>query len=203
MSNKKARPEIYVSVDIETDGPIPGEYSMLSLGAVAFAEDGLEIDKFYKKLERLPGAKQHPATMEFWKRFPEAYEEAITNQEDVQTSMKCFRSWAKELAKKGSVVFVAYPAGFDWTFVYWYLVKYCGDSSPFGFQCLDMKTYAMSKLVCKFKESHKRGFPHKWFSSDYEHDHTAITDALHQGRMFMRMLEHGKEEEDGDDPDKQ
>jgi hypothetical protein len=28
--------EIYVSTDIETDGPIPGEYSMLSFGSAAF-----------------------------------------------------------------------------------------------------------------------------------------------------------------------
>ena len=38
--------DIYVSVDIEADGPIPGDFSMLSLGAVAFNDDGEEIDSF-------------------------------------------------------------------------------------------------------------------------------------------------------------
>ena len=32
-------PEIYVSIDVEADGPIPGDHSMLSLGAAAFSAD--------------------------------------------------------------------------------------------------------------------------------------------------------------------
>jgi hypothetical protein len=36
-----ARPDIYISADIESDGPIPGRYSMLSFGlAVAATFDG-------------------------------------------------------------------------------------------------------------------------------------------------------------------
>ena len=36
--------EIYISVDIETDGPIPGPNSMLSFGAAAFSDDGKLVD---------------------------------------------------------------------------------------------------------------------------------------------------------------
>lgn len=30
--------EVYISTDIETDGPIPGKYSMLSLGSAAYKD---------------------------------------------------------------------------------------------------------------------------------------------------------------------
>lgn len=36
MTNK---PEIYVSTDIEADGPIPGQNSMLSFGSAAYTDD--------------------------------------------------------------------------------------------------------------------------------------------------------------------
>jgi len=40
----------YISVDIEADGPIPGDYSMISFGAVIVNEN---LDKsFYGKLKR-------------------------------------------------------------------------------------------------------------------------------------------------------
>ncbi|MBL7254890.1 hypothetical protein [Paractinoplanes lichenicola] len=32
--------EIYVSTDVETDGPIPGRHSLLSFGSAAFRADG-------------------------------------------------------------------------------------------------------------------------------------------------------------------
>jgi len=33
--------EIYISTDVETDGPIPGPNSMLSFGSAAFEVDGI------------------------------------------------------------------------------------------------------------------------------------------------------------------
>ena len=37
-------PEIYISTDVETDGPIPGRYSMLAFGlAVAGTFDRLRV----------------------------------------------------------------------------------------------------------------------------------------------------------------
>ena len=33
-------PEVYVSTDVETDGPVPGPNSMLSFASAALAADG-------------------------------------------------------------------------------------------------------------------------------------------------------------------
>ena len=57
--------------------------------------------------------------------------------------MADYVNWIKGLG--GKPVFVAYPAGFDFLFVYWYLIRFTG-ASPFSHSALDMKTYAMALL---------------------------------------------------------
>jgi hypothetical protein len=52
--------EIYVSTDVETDGPIPGPHSMLSLASAAFLPDGTLVDSFSANLAQLDGAAGHP-----------------------------------------------------------------------------------------------------------------------------------------------
>ena len=49
-------PEIYVSTDVEADGPIPGPHSMLSFGSAAFRQDKTLVSTFSANLELLPGA---------------------------------------------------------------------------------------------------------------------------------------------------
>ncbi|HKX30422.1 MAG TPA: exonuclease, partial [Blastocatellia bacterium] len=48
--------EIYVSTDVETDGPIPGIHSMLSFGSAAYRADKTLVETFTANLELLPGA---------------------------------------------------------------------------------------------------------------------------------------------------
>jgi hypothetical protein len=52
--------EIYVSTDVEVDGPIPGPYSMLSFGSAAYRANKTLISTFAANLELLPGAASHP-----------------------------------------------------------------------------------------------------------------------------------------------
>ena len=58
--------EIYVSTDVETDGPIPGPHSMLSFASVALDVHGNEHGHFARNLETLPDAHGHPNTMAWW-----------------------------------------------------------------------------------------------------------------------------------------
>jgi len=57
--------------------------------------------------------------------------------------MREYLVWLKALP--GKPVFVAYPAAFDFLFVYWYLIRFTGES-PFSHSALDIKTYAMALL---------------------------------------------------------
>lgn len=78
--------EIYISTDVETDGPIPGPHSMLSMASAAY-------------------------TAEWWETQPEAWAACRKDPEDPAAAMQRYVEWIKTLP--GRPVFVAYPAGFD------------------------------------------------------------------------------------------
>jgi hypothetical protein len=176
--------EIYVSTDIEADGPIPGPHSMLSIGAAAFLSDKTLIDTFSANLETLPGATPHPRSMSFWDAHPEAWEACRENLEDPRAAMPRFANWVKNLP--GKPVFVGYPAAYDFMFVYWYLMKFVGES-PFSHSALDIKTLAMALLKKGYRDSTKRNMPRAWFDN-LPHPHIGLQDAIGQGALFCNML---------------
>lgn len=177
--------EIYVSIDIEADGPIPGPHSMLSLGAVAFDHKGQEIGSWYENFALLPQAQPHPETLLFWQKHREMYEATRVNPQDPTVAISSFVDWVKSLP--GQPVAVAAPAGFDFTFVYWYLIKFAGHS-PFSFSCIDMKSVAMTLLGKPYRQSVKRNWSKHWFSN-LPHTHHALDDAREQGITWCRMRE--------------
>ena len=178
--------EIYISTDIETDGPIPGPNSMLSFGSAAYSDQGRLLSTFAANLELLDGANPDEKTMsEFWSKQPEAWSACRKNLRHPKEAMSEYVRWVKALP--GTPVFVGYPATFDFMFVYWYLIRVVGES-PFSFSALDIKTYTMAVLKKPFRESTKRNMPKDWFPKDQKHTHVALDDAIEQGQLFMNIL---------------
>src|SRR5262249_53109438 len=162
--------EVYVSTDVETDGPIPGPNSMLSFASAAYLPDKTVVGTFTANLELLPGAQADPGTMSWWKQHPEAWAAARRDLQEPAPAMHRSLSWLKSLP--GKPVFVGYPAGFDFLFVYWYLIRFTGES-PFSFSALDIKSYAMAVLKTEYRASVKRNMPKRWFDS-LPHSHVAL-----------------------------
>jgi hypothetical protein len=177
-------PEVYVSTDVETDGPIPGPHSMLSFASAAYQADKTLLSTFTANLHSLPDAAGHPDTMSWWRDNQAAYDATRINLEEPTAAMRRYVNWLKALP--GRPVFVAYPAGFDFLFVYWYLIRFAGES-PFSFSALDMKTYAMALLKIDYRDSVKKNMPKRWFD-DLPHTHIALDDAIEQGALFCNML---------------
>ena len=176
--------EVYVSTDVESDGPIPGPHSMLSFASAAYRADKTLVGTFAANLETLPGASGDPATMNWWLQHPEAWQAARTDLQDPAAAVRRYVAWLDALP--GRPVFVAYPAGFDFLFVYWYLIRFAGRS-PFSFSALDIKTYAMALLKTEYRDSVKRNMPKRWFDP-VPHTHRALDDALEQGVLFCNMF---------------
>jgi hypothetical protein len=181
--------EIYVSTDIESDGPIPGPHSMLSFGSAAYRADKTLVATFSANLELLPGAAAHPKTAEFWKQNPEAWNAARTDIRPPDEAMSAYLQWVKALP--GKPVFVGYPAAFDFTFVYWYLMRFTGES-PFSHSALDIKTLAMAVLKCDYRDATKRNMPKRWFDP-LPHTHVALDDAIEQGALFCNILREARD----------
>ena len=177
--------EVYVSTDVETDGPIPGPHSMLSFGSAAYTAGKDLLGPFSANLATLPGAAGHPDTMAWWQTQPEAWQATRANPEEPAEAMPRYVAWLKGLP--GKPVFVAYPAGFDFLFVYWYLMRFAGES-PFSHSALDIKTYAMAMLKTGYREATKKNMPKRWFD-EMPHTHVALDDAIEQGALFCNMIQ--------------
>ena len=95
-----SKPEIYVSTDVETDGPIPGPHSMLSFGSAAYLADKTLIGTFTANLELLPGAAGNPDTMAWWMKNSEAWDASRNNPQAPEVVMRSYVAWLKGLPGK-------------------------------------------------------------------------------------------------------
>ncbi len=184
LAESTSMSELYVSTDVETDGPVPGPHSMLSLGSAVYEADKTLVATFSANFETLPGANGDPGTMQWWKTQPEAWRACRENTEPPELVMRRYLRWIKDLP--GKPVFLAYPAAFDFMFVHWYLIRFAGES-PFSHSALDIKSFAMAILKKDFRDTTKRNMPRSWFDS-LPHTHQALDDAIEQGALFCNML---------------
>ena len=184
MTDTQPSAEVYVSTDVETDGPVAGRHSMLSLGSAAFAADKTLLGTFSANLETLPGSTPDPRTTAWWATQPEAWAACRRDLEAPRAAMTRYVAWLETLG--GRPVFVAYPSAFDFPFVYWYLAEFVGRN-PFGYSAIDIKTYAMALLRRPYRACGKQSMPTEWLDP-LPHTHVALDDALEQGRLFCNML---------------
>ena len=177
-------PEIFVSIDCETSGPIPGPHSMLSLGAAAFSlPDETPLRTFSVNLIKLPDSEMDQSTAAFWDRYPKEYAATREHTKTPEMAMGMFADWLRPFGN--NLVAVCYPLGFDWTFVHWYFIKFL-HRNPFGLSGIDLKTMAWTRQQTAFRETTKKTMPKEW-SGPKRHQHIAVDDAVEQGVLFVRM----------------
>lgn len=184
--------ELYISIDVEADGPIPGQNSMVSLGACAFLreEGDIPVDSFEVNLLPLHGAVEDPDTAKFWDENPEAWNATLDDQQEPGEAMLEFTLWVGRLEEKynAKAVLVGYPGGYDFMFLQWYLVYHGFKSTIFDFSIIDIKSYAMAVLKQPYLECTKKHMPKDWKTKNKSHTHLAVDDAEEQGKIFMRMM---------------
>lgn len=179
----------YVSVDMEANGPCPGIHSMLSLGAVAFQRDKTVIAKFARNLDLWPNTVEDPSTMEFWSKFPDAFEANRILTKDPKSVMTDFARWVELLRSDGyKIVFVALPLAYDWKWIDWYFYNTIGFN-PFGYgvDALDIKSFVWNMFNCDYTELNSSDFPAIWLENQ-PHKHIALDDAFEQGIVFLNAL---------------
>ena len=98
---------------------------MLSIGSAAYTADKKILSTFSANLETLPEACAHPKTAAWWATQPDAWAACRKDLESPVAAMTRYAAWLKSLPRR--IVFVAYPAGFDFVFVYWYLIRFAGE----------------------------------------------------------------------------
>ncbi len=161
----------YVMVDIEADGPIPGDFSMISFGAIVVE----------RPLDRVFSAKLRPIS-ERW--VPAALAVSGFTREDTlafadpKAEMQRFADWLEAL--QGQPTFVSDNNGFDWQFVCWYFHHFLGKN-PFGFSSQNLGSLYKG-LVKDMRSSFKH-------LRKTKHTHDPVDDARGNAEAMLHMLE--------------
>lgn len=187
--------DVYFSADVETDGPIPGPYSILSFALVhAGCFDGESFhapaghgEHFYDELRPISDNFQKEALA------VNGLDRARLCIEGTAPRLAMTRAckWVKRIAGQGRPVLVAYPLSFDWSWLYWYFVQFSDDGSPFDYSsCFDIKTAVAVKAGIPIsKASRSKLFP--FLRPKHEHTHHAIDDAIAQAEIFANVFSWG------------
>jgi hypothetical protein len=164
----------YVMVDVEADGPIPGEYSMVCFGAV-IVKEGLD-QTFYGRLK--PVSSQ-------W--IPEALAVSGFSREETlgfdepKTVMENFERWLKKNTK-GRPFFISDNNGFDWQFINWYFWRFTG-ANPFG--------HSSTNLGSLYKGMVKDMFQNFKRLRKTPHTHNPVDDAMGNAEALLEMRRMG------------
>src|SRR5262249_208407 len=185
--------DAYFSADVETDGPIPGPFSMLSFALVfAGAYDG----------RRFTRPKNHSLTLYTeLKPISDNYEpEALrVNGHDrerlcvvgkaPEVAMTEAAEWVSRIAGAGKPVLVAYPLSFDWSWLYWYFIRFSKKGSPFSYsRCFDIKTAFATKTGLPIAEAGRSNLLRS-LHTGRTHTHHALDYAIEQAEIFASVFE--------------
>jgi DNA polymerase III epsilon subunit-like protein len=172
--------EIYISVDLETAGPIPGKYSLLSIGA-CLVEDDAQIFECILM----------PTTEDFDPKALEVSGLSLdllrANGVPPSEAMSAFRDWIESKTGEGATpVFVGFNAPFDWSFINYYFHMYLG-SNPFGFTALDIKALYMGSAKSSWTDTRSSKMAKKLNPSG-RGTHDALSDAIYQAELFRLVI---------------
>lgn len=177
------RKEVFISVDVETSGPIPGEYSMLSIGACLADAPETSFELTLKPLNRNAEPEALAVT-----GF--SLEELERNGMEPRQAMTEFDAWVKAACREVDVpVFVGLNAPFDWSFVNYYFHRFHGEN-PFGFTALDIKAYYMGVTGSSWRDTRSSSMATRLRPAQ-RGNHTAVQDAIYQAELFRLTRELG------------
>ncbi len=165
----------YIMVDVEADGPIPGDFSMICFGAIV-VEPSLS-KTFYGQLQPI-SEKWVPAALAV---------SGFTREETMEFQspafvMEEFAGWLKTHSK-GRPIFVADNNGFDWQFINWYFHHFYG-ANPFGFSSMNL-----GSLYKGMVKDASQNFKHLRRTS---HTHHPVDDARGNAEaLLMLKTEYG------------
>ncbi|WP_210242950.1 exonuclease [Nitrobacter winogradskyi] len=197
QSSLKLAPEkhvdAYFSADVETDGPIPGPYSLLSFAIVyAGSYDGRRFSRpsdsqnfIYRELKPISGEFQTEALRINGLDRSRLLVEGMSPADAMSQASR----WVREIAGDRTPVLVAYPLSFDWSWLYWYFIQYCESGSPFGYsRCFDIKTALAVKSGLPISEAGRSHLP-PLLRSTHQNTHHAVDDAKAQAEIFANIFE--------------
>lgn len=178
--NRGSDPECFISVDIETAGPVPSKYAILSIGA-CLVDDPEQT--FYVELK----PEHTAATSEALAVTGLSMETLEERGERPERAMSMFEDWVLTEVPAGSrPVFTAFNAAFDWMFVADYFERFLGRN-PFGHSALDIKAFAMGAGNTSWAATSMNVLAAEHLGGRAL-THNALADAQDQAELFRHLL---------------
>lgn len=196
-----AQNDRYFSIDVETDGPIPGRHSMVSFGItvagvgngvdyVAFDQD--EAPSFYITIKPIPGNEtiddalrvSAPAglTVDQWRTQLTEF-----GAEPAEAMNAAYAFIRDNTPKDERAVMVAWPITFDFPWMYHYFETYGDEGSPFGYSsALDIKGLFAAVMQQPIRHAIKKNLP-PHLRSKRLHTHHPLDDAREQAEVFSNL----------------
>lgn len=165
----------YFMVDVEADGPVPGDYAMVALGAVVVDE---RLDRTFRAFLRPIGERWVPEAL----AVSGYTREQTLGFEPPAEVMARFGNWVRSQSR-GRPRFVADNPGFDFAFVSWYFHHFLG-ANPFGHSADHLGSLYKGIARDMFQSfKHLRKTPHT---------HDPLDDALGNAEALLALKrEHG------------
>ncbi len=164
-----------VSVDVETAGPNPADYALLSIGACTLTDPR---KNFYVELQ--------PTTMKADADALEIHQldllKLSRTGEPPTQAMQLLADWLAEvITSESPPLFLGFNAPFDWMFVCDYFHRFLG-CNPFGHSALDVKSFYMGFNRTGWKDTSMKRI------STTPLRHNALEDACDQAKLFKRIV---------------
>ncbi|MBN1248090.1 MAG: 3'-5' exonuclease [Anaerolineae bacterium] len=177
--------EAYISVDVETSGPNPSDYDLLSIGA-CLAED---IEQgFYIELQPVTGNAIPGALAITDLSMDELAETGVPPAK----ALARFEAWLHEVVPETErPVFVAFNAPFDWMFVDDYFHRFL-RRNPFGHSALDIKAFYMGLTGVSWAQTSMPYLAARYLDGR-KLTHHALQDARDQAEIFQHVLKKARE----------
>jgi DNA polymerase III alpha subunit (gram-positive type) len=186
--------ELYISFDVETDGPTPMINNLLQIGLCGLLKDGTEIFSKEYNIKPLPNHIPDKDTLDFWLNNEKAWNFIHENQVDYRDAFLDLSNKLFELSNLYNFVFVAWPSCFDWMFFksYYEMARIENKTMyDIGFKCTCASTIdKLHKLVNL--QNHKLLNKNKNLcdiaSFDKNIIHTGLYDSRLQGHSFLQSM---------------
>lgn len=159
-------------VDVEADGPIPGDYSMIEVGVVRVDTDLTRT--FHGKLQPLPGARWLDEAL---KVVGYSHEHSTTFDNPLHVMQELGR-WIRENNQGNRPMLISDNNGFDAMFVAWYFHHFLGKN-PFGHSSTNLGSLYKG-LVKDFGQN----FKHLRVT---KHTHNPVDDARGNAEALLHM----------------
>ncbi len=184
----------YVVTDVEVDGPVPGQNSMLSFASVAIDRNGNPVNDFETTVSPLEECAADPGTIDWFRAHPEALIAATADPKPAAVAMEQYVTWIRSLP--GQPIFVSHPLAMDAPWIDYYLKRFSSirllkgpweGEQLFYHGCLCLRSYAAGKLGWPLWDCKAKNYEAAWLGFQ-PHSHRAIDDARGYAHLLAYLM---------------